>query len=177
MTAVDKVEALLFVATDPAPVETLARALNLTEGQIEAAIDVLETRLQERGALQIVKLAGGYQISTKPEYAEHIAAFLQPQKNKLGRSLLEVLAIVAYNQPMTTAEIERVRGVQSDYGVRSLVDRGLIREVGRKQAPGRPVLYGTTETFLHHFKLNDLSQLPPVNPAAQSDGGVAVVTL
>lgn len=165
MNLVNQLEALLFVADSPASLTTLARSLDVTEGQVEQALEVLQDRLSDRGAIQVVKLAGGYQLSTRPEYAELIGAFLKPQRARLSRSLMEVLAIVAYKQPLTMADIEVVRGVQSDYAVRSLLDRRLIQEVGRKPSPGRPLLFGTTKQFLHHFHLNDLSELPAIGSA------------
>ncbi len=140
----------------------MAQALSLTEGQVEQAVELLEERLGRSGPLQLVRLAGGIQLSTKPEYAQAVSSFLKPQRQRLSRSLMEVLAIVAYRQPMTIAELDAVRGVQSDYSVKALLERRLIQEVGRKKTPGRPVLYGTTQQFLHQFNLNDLSQLPPV---------------
>jgi segregation and condensation protein B len=160
MEAVDLVFALLFVADTPSPVDVLATTLGFTEGQVEQALDVLKSRLKKSGPLQLVKLAGGYQLSTRPEYGEIVANFLKPQRQRLSRSLMEVLAIVAYRQPITMAEVDDVRGVQSDYAVRALAERRLIQEVGRKTVPGRPVLYGTSAQFLHQFKLNDLSELP-----------------
>jgi segregation and condensation protein B len=160
MALTDQLEALLFVADQPANAKALAAALQVTEGQVEQAIEVLEARLEERGSLRLAKLAGGYQLCTKPEFAGIIANFLKPQRQRLSKSLLEVLAIVAYRQPITLAEIEQVRGVQSDYSVRALVERRLIQDVGRKKVPGRPVLYGTSQEFLHQFKLNDLKELP-----------------
>lgn len=147
------------------PLDVLARALGATEGQTEQAVQVLAERHAERGSLRVVQIAGGYQLATKPEFAEQIGDFLKPQRQRLGRSLLEVLAIVAYRQPITLAEIDQVRGVQSDYSVRTLVERRLIREVGRKHAPGRPTLFGTTQQFLHAFNLNSLDELPPVESA------------
>jgi segregation and condensation protein B len=162
MSIVDQIQALLFVSDGPVPAENLASALSVTEGQIEQGIEILEAHLEERGAIRLTKIAGGYQLCTKPAHAEAIANFLKPQRQRLSRSLMEVLAIVAYNQPLTVGDVELVRGVQSDYSIRALQERRLIQEVGRKQAPGRPVLYGTTEQFLHQFKLNDLSELPPV---------------
>ncbi len=162
MNAADGVEALLFVADEPATIENLSAALGLTSGQTEQALEVLESRLGEHGPLHLVKLAGGYQLATKPEYAQVVANFLKPQRQRLGRSLMEVLAIVAYRQPLTIAEIDQIRGVQSDYSVRALLDRRLLQEVGRKHSPGRPVLYGTSQQFLHQFKMNDLSELPPL---------------
>jgi segregation and condensation protein B len=157
--------ALLFVADSPATPEALASALAWTEGQVEAALETLEARLEREGPLQLVRLAGGYQLSTKPEFAETISAFLQPARQRLSRSLMEVLAIVAYRQPITMAEVDAVRGVQSDYAVRSLLERRLIGEVGRKSMPGRPILYGTTAQFLHQFNLDDLSELPELQTA------------
>jgi len=163
--------ALLFVADAPASLASLAGALGYTEGQTEQALELLEKRLKKAGPLQIVSLAGGYQLATKPAYAEMISAFLKPQRQRLSKSLMEVLAIIAYKQPMTMAEIDEVRGVQSDYSVKALLERRLVQEVGRRATPGRPLLYGTSAQFLHQFNMNDLSQLPPiehgldVNPA------------
>ena len=160
MNIVDYVEALLFVADSPATANSMALALEVTEGQVEQALEVLHERLQTGGPLHLVKLAGGYQLATKPEFAQSIANFLKPQRQRLSRSLMEVLAIIAYRQPLTMAEIDVIRGVQSDYSVKSLLERRLIQEVGRRHTPGRPVLYGTSSQFLHQFKLNDLGQLP-----------------
>ena len=173
MSLPDQLEALLFVADQPASVKSLALALQVTEGQVEQGIEVLEARLEERGSLRLAKLAGGYQLCTKPDFAPMIAAFLKPQRQRLSKSLLEVLAIVAYKQPITMGEIEQVRGVQSDYSVRALVERRLILDIGRKPVPGRPVLYGTTQEFLHQFKLNDLKDLPDID-LARSDGSVTL---
>ncbi len=162
MTTVDRLYALLFVADAPQDAAVLGSALGLPEGTTEEALDVLANRLRKDGPVQLVRLAGGWQLSTKPEYAELVAAFLQPQRGRLGRSLMEVLAIVAYRQPVTIAEVEAVRGVGSDHAVRALAERRLVREVGRKPVPGRPVLYGTTDQFLHQFLLDDLQALPPL---------------
>jgi len=141
---------------------TLGVSLGLPEGATEEALDVLGKKLRKDGPVQLVRLAGGWQLSTKPEYAELVANFLQPTRGRLGRSLMEVLAIVAYRQPITIAEVDAVRGVQSDHAVRALAERRLIREVGRKPVPGRPVLYGTTDQFLHQFLMEDLAALPPL---------------
>lgn len=167
MDLVDSVFALLFVADSPATPASLAAPLEKTEGQIEQAAEILRERLDKSGPLQLVKLAGGWQLCTRPEYAEAVGAFLKPQRNRLGRSLMEVLAIVAYRQPITLAEIDQTRGVQSDYSVRQLMERRLLQDVGRKKAPGRPLLYGTTQQFLHQFNLNDLSELPAVTAEAE----------
>lgn len=174
---VDSLEALLFVADSPTPAKVLAVALEVTEGQVEQGLEILEARFEERGSLRLAKLAGGYQICTKPEFATVIATFLKPQRQRLSKSLMEVLAVVAYKQPITLAEIEQVRGVQSDYSVRSLAERRLIQEVGRKPVPGRPVLYGTTQEFLHQFKLNDLKELPTLDPERLDAADIVAKTL
>lgn len=160
MTLVDQLEALLFVSEAPAKLNDLARTLQVTEGQAEQGLEVLSERLDSAGALKLVKIAGGYQLATKAEFAELVGAYMKPQKQRLSRSIMEVLAIVAYKQPITSGEIEVIRGVQSDYGLRNLLERNLVCEVGRKAAPGRPILYGTTQQFLHQFNLDGLTQLP-----------------
>ncbi|HSI73190.1 MAG TPA: SMC-Scp complex subunit ScpB [Fimbriimonas sp.] len=161
--SVDSVYALLFVADAPANARSLAEALGFTEGAVEQAIDILEQNLSSGGPIKLVRLAGGYQLATKEEHAEAISAFLKPQRQRLSRSLMEVLAIVAYRQPVTIGELDQVRGVHSDYSVKALLERRLIQEVGRKKTPGRPVLYGTSQQFLHQFNMNDLSELPKID--------------
>ncbi len=132
----------------------------MSEAEIEQGLERLGAALLNGSALQLVRIAGGFQLCTQSAYADTVSRFLKPERPKLSRSLMEVLAIVAYRQPITLAEVDAVRGVQSDYSVRQLQERRLIRDVGRKKTPGRPVLYGTTQQFLHQFNLNDLSQLP-----------------
>jgi len=175
MEIVDSVMALLFVADEPVPGDLLARVLNVAEGQVEQAVEILQARLSEGGPLQVIRLAGGWQLCTRPECAEIVAAFLKPQRQRLGRSLMEVLAIVAYRQPITMAEIDAARGVQSDYSLRQLLERRLVEEVGRKQSPGRPVLYGTTQQFLHQFGLNSIQDLPPLSAELMDLGQVEAV--
>ncbi|MBI1334666.1 MAG: SMC-Scp complex subunit ScpB [Armatimonadetes bacterium] len=176
MTLVDQLEALLFVSEAPAKLGDLARTLGITEGQVEQGLEILAEHLEASGALKLVKIAGGYQLATKAEFSELVGAYMKPQKQRLSRSIMEVLAIVAYKQPITAGEIEVVRGVQSDYGLRVLQERNLICEVGRKQTPGRPILFGTTQQFLHQFNLEGLNQLPqldvdaiPALPAESSE--------
>ncbi|MFM9873849.1 MAG: SMC-Scp complex subunit ScpB [Fimbriimonadaceae bacterium] len=163
MRLVQALEALLFVADSPANPEELAKALGVPTFEVEEALEKLGGRLHHTSALQLVRIAGGYQLCTKPEFAGPIARFTQPQTSKLSRSLMEVLAIVAYKQPITLAELEEVRGVDSGYGVRQLVERRLVCEIGRRTTPGRPVDYGTTQQFLHAFNLQSLQELPVVN--------------
>lgn len=167
MRVVQALEALLFVADSPATPEELAKALSVPIFEVEEGLEKLGGKLQHTSALQLVRIAGGYQLCTKPEFAEAVARFTQPQGSKLSRSLMEVLAVVAYKQPITLGELEEVRGVDSGYGVRQLVERRLVCEIGRKSTPGRPVLYGTTQQFLHAFNLQSLEELPVLNFESQ----------
>lgn len=171
----DQIEALLFVADQPVTVATLCDATDSEPTAVTDALKDIGEAYHLRGPIQLIRIAGGYQFSTKPEVAEIVTRFLRPQKQRLSKSVMEVLAVIAYQQPITVAELEAVRGVQSDYGVRVLLEKRLIREVGRRPTPGRPVLYGTTQQFLHHFNLNDLSELPELalpkpQPALDFDG-------
>lgn len=172
MNPVDSMFAILFVADGPVTLEELSNVLGFPIGQVEQIFETLSNRLLQSGPLQAVMISGGVQLSTKPEFGPLIADYLRPKPQRLSRSLLETLAIVAYRQPTTLAEIESIRGVQSDYSVRSLVERGFLEEVGKKSIPGRPSLYGTTPSFLHQFKLNDLSQLPDLQAALPFSGDV-----
>jgi len=162
-------ECLLFVATEPVSMKTLMEVLREEEECLRNALRLLEERLQDSG-LQVVQVAGGYQLCTRPEFAEVVARYLQPQPTKLSRAALETVAIIAYRQPITLPEIEAIRGVQSEGVVRTLLQRGLIQEVGRKQTAGRPVLYGTTPQFLHYFGLNSLEELPELEELNLSEG-------
>ncbi len=174
---VDTLEALLFVADAPASLNVLAGALGITEGQVEQGLEVLTERFSRAGSLQLVSIAGGYQLCTKPEFATAVANFLKPQRQKISRALLEVLAIVAYRQPVTVQDIDTIRGVASDYSVRALVERRLVQEKGRKVAPGRPVLYGTTQQFLHQFNMKDLGDLPPISRGTEEAAQIVEETL
>ena len=159
------VECLLFVSTEPITVKEMAAALEMEEDEalVEAAVEELRQDMAPRSGLQVARLAGGYQMCTRSEYAEYVARLLAPSKHKLSRAALETLAVVAYRQPVTQPEIEAIRGVQVDGVMKTLLDHGLIREIGRKQSPGRPILYATTREFLQRFGLNDLTDLPDVD--------------
>jgi segregation and condensation protein B len=160
MHLTDILYALLFVAEAPLTLETLAEVVGKPPEVVERALQTLEQQLQQQGAIQLMRLAGGYQLATKPEYAPYIVRLLNPPPKRLSRAALEVLAIVAYQQPVTQAEIDALRGVDSSHTIRQLVAKGLLKEVGRKEAPGKPVLYGTTPQFLHYFGLESLEELP-----------------
>lgn len=163
-------ECLLFISGEPVPVTELSRATGCDDEAIECALRALCARLEERGSgLQLLQIAGGWQLSTRPEHAEVIGRLLTRDSPKLSRAALETLAIIAYRQPITAPEIEAVRGVSVNGVLKTLLDRRLIREAGRKETAGRPVLYCTTPDFLHYFGLSDLSQLPPLEGETPSE--------
>jgi segregation and condensation protein B len=153
-------ECLLFVASEPVTAAQVGEVLELDERQAAAALEHLRQNYPAGRGLHVVRVAGGYQLRTRPEFASVVSAFLRPAAQKLSRQALETLAIIAYEQPITMPEIDALRGVNSDGVVKTLAERDLIREAGRKEAPGRPILYRTTEHFLKHFGLADLTELP-----------------
>lgn len=159
------VESLLFVSADPVPVERLMVALGtVSKSELRHALQSLREDFDREGrGVQVVELAGGYQMVTRAEYAPWIARLAKAKASpKLSRSAMESLAIIAYKQPIVRSEIEQIRGVEVSGVLRTLLERKLIRMVGRKEVPGRPIMYGTTKLFLQQFGLNDLSQLPPL---------------
>ncbi len=155
-------EAILFVAGEPLQIAALANALEVTELEVSAAADELASDYDyNRRGICLKRFGTHIQLSTRADYAPQIEKLLQPiQKQSLSQAALETLAVVAYKQPVTRLDIEAVRGVKCDYSVQSLVNKGLIEEVGRKEALGRPILYGTTDAFLSHFGLASLEDLP-----------------
>ena len=159
------IEAILFVSGDPVRVDVLAHAMNLTVQELEQALDELRDHLAlENRGIQLNRSGETVFLSICPKYAPQVELFLQPiQKQPLSQAVLETLSIIAYRQPVTKGDIEGVRGVKCDYSVQSLVTKGLIEEVGRKEALGRPILYGTTDAFLRHFCIGSLSELPEID--------------
>ncbi|MFN2271327.1 MAG: SMC-Scp complex subunit ScpB [Anaerolineae bacterium] len=156
------VEALLFVADSPVSAGRLAEALQVTPGQVERALDDLETTYAQRG-LRLQRAGSRVQLITAPEIAPFIERFLGLEaRTRLSQAALETLAIIAYRQPITRPEIESIRGVGSDSVLRTLVSLGLIDEVGRAPTVGHPILYGTTFEFLQHFGLRSLEEMPPL---------------
>jgi segregation and condensation protein B len=179
--AVRPIECLLFVAGEPLTARSLAKTLEIEAAAVVAAVDALRARYDATdSALQIVEIAGGYQIATRPELGPLVGKYLAPHANRLSRPSLETATIVAYRQPLTQAEIESIRGVASDGVLKTLVDRDLIVETGRKPTPGRPILYGTTDAFLHYFGLSSLADLPAIDEdegERQEDESAAVIAL
>lgn len=158
------IEAILFVAGEPVGVEDLAHALDLTAGELQPLIDVLRDRyIAERRGLRLNRYGESIQLSISPEFSPQVERLLQPvRKQSLSQAALETLSIVAYRQPVTKPEIEAIRGVKCDYSIQALTGKGLIHEVGRRETLGRPILYGTTDTFLRHFGIESLDELPDV---------------
>jgi segregation and condensation protein B len=155
-------ESLLFVADGPQSAQRLTEVLDHVDRQtIQSVLSELQNELetQDRG-VRLVEVAGGYQLRTPKANADWVKKFLGGRPARMGKATLETLAIIAYRQPITKAEIEAIRGVDVDGVINTLLERNLIRAVARKDVPGRPFLYGTTPEFLQLFNLKDLSELP-----------------
>ena len=156
------IESLLFVADGP---QTLQRFVEVLDGVEKETIQAVLQELQsecdaERRGVRLVEVAGGFQLRTAKNNADWVKKFLGGRPARMGKATLETLAIVAYRQPITKAEIEAIRGVDVDGVIATLLERNLVRAVARKDVPGRPFLYGTTPEFLQLFNLKDLTHLP-----------------
>jgi segregation and condensation protein B len=157
-----QLEVLLFMARQPLSLEDLAKYLNTEISLVSEALQFLTEHYKDPAyGLQVINVSNGYQFATKPQYAKTLELYINaPQEFSLSTAGLETLVIVAYRQPISRAELEAIRGVNSDGIVKSLMDRSLIEEKGRAETLGRPMLYGTTDVFLKHFGLKDLAELP-----------------
>ncbi|SOC38129.1 SMC-Scp complex subunit ScpB [Ureibacillus acetophenoni] len=168
-----KIEALLFVMGDEGiTAKQLTQLLDAELMEVEAALSELKTNYEQSNirGITLKNLAGTYQLTTKPTMAETIKKLVEnPTSNVLSAASLEVLAIIAYKQPITRVEIEDLRGVKSDRPIQTLVSRGLIQEVGRAEGTGRAILYGTTKEFLNYFGLQTIEELPPLPEEALKD--------
>jgi segregation and condensation protein B len=167
------IEALIFVSDEPLSVKTIADVLKEEKQVISEAIQTLAQEFNARsGGLQLREVAGGWQFATRPEYHEHVRAFLKTRPSaKLSIASLETLAVIAYRQPVTVPEILEIRGVQSPSSIKTLLDKKLIVAKGRKETVGRPMMYGTSKEFLMQFGLKDLSELPSVEDFQDLSGG------
>jgi segregation and condensation protein B len=161
-------ESLIFVSDTPVRLETLVEILRESSKEtILEGIDRIKREYEEDSkGLELVEVGGGYQFRTKPKWAEWIHRMKKTKAVKLSRSALETLAILAYRQPIIRPEIEEIRGVDSGWVLRTLLEKGLIKITGRKDIPGRPIVYATTKTFLELFSLNTLSDLPNLKEIA-----------
>ena len=156
------IESLLFVSEEPISLRQLKRIIPGPEtGDIREALKSLAEDYETRGtSFYLSEVAGGYQLRTRPRYAQWIKRLVQPRPKRLSKAALETLAIVAYKQPVLRSDIEHIRGVDSGGVLRALLERKLVRVLGRKEIPGRPLIYATTKLFLEIFGLKDLRDLP-----------------
>ncbi len=182
------IEAILFTMGDSVELSQIAGAIGLSEEETKERIEALSAHYEEEGrGVRIVCLEGSsYQMCTDSAMYEYLIRIAkQPRKRVLTDVLLETLSIVAYKQPVTKAEIEKIRGVSSDHAVNKLVEYGLVAELGRLDAPGKPMLFGTTEEFLRSFGVSSIDDLPELTPdqleqfrtEAEQEAGVEVVTV
>ncbi len=159
------VEALLFAAENPLSLFQLSQILETEDkDRVKQVLEELKTEYQEMDrAFELVEVAGGYSFRTKPQHSYWLRRLKRQQVTRLSRAALETLAIIAYKQPTLKAEIERLRGVEVGGVLRMLMEKDLVRVVGRKDLPGRPLIYGTTRRFLEVFDLKDLRDLPTLD--------------
>ena len=155
-------EALLFVASEALSIKDLAKLTGAEQSEVTVALQRIDEEFAQRGVV-LREIAGGYRFASSPAAREAVEAYLMPPKTNLSPAALETLAICAYMQPVTKGEIEGIRGVSADSVIATLVDRRFLTESGRKDVPGRPILYKTTSDFLEAFGLRSLEQLPPID--------------
>ena len=160
------IEAILFAMGGSVELPRIARAIGVDEKTTGRIIRNMMDRYQEENrGIQIIELENSFQMCTKKEMYDYlIRVAKQPKKYTLTDVLLETMSIIAYKQPITKIEVEKIRGVKSDHAVNKLVEYGLVEEVGRLDAPGRPILFGTTEEFLRRFSVPSIDDLPSLNP-------------
>lgn len=157
------IEALLFASHEPLTKKKLAEVLEgIDKESIREALEELRKEYQEKKNLEIREVAEGYQIFTRPDYAPWIEKLHRMKPTRLSQPALETLAIIAYNQPITRVEIESVRGVDASGVLHTLLEKNLVKILGRKKVIGRPLLYGITDDFLKYFGLKDISELPSI---------------
>jgi segregation and condensation protein B len=160
----DIVEGLLFVSGDPLDVDRVTAVVEgVAPERVQKVLDELEAQYEDMGrAFVLRRVAGGYQFRTKPELSPYILRLKKKSPTRLSQAALETLAVIAYRQPILRAEIEKIRGVDVGGIVKTLMEKGLVRGVGRKDLPGRPIIYGTTRKFLETFDLPSLEALPSI---------------
>ena len=162
-------ESVLFAAGNPVPTAVIAEKLGVSEAEIRKAAEELRARYGEHGGLRLLDFNKKLQLSSNPAYKDHVSAVLNPIKEReFTKTILECAAIIAYKQPITKGELEELRGLNCDYAVHTLLDLQMIEPVGRKDAVGRPILYGTTDNFLKRFRLNSIEDLPDYDELMES---------
>ena len=159
------IEAILYLEADPLDENTLVRISGLSKDVVEKTLEELDHKYaQEDSGVELSRIGGGIMISPKKEYWDALKErYGKKNESKLSRAALETLSIIAYSQPITRGEIEAIRGVSADNMIRLLVERNLIREVGKKDIPGKPIQFGTTKEFLKFFRLESIADLPKLN--------------
>jgi segregation and condensation protein B len=169
-----RVEALLFAAAGATNVTQIAQSLSVTPLRVERALESLKQTYAQRG-IRIQRHRGEIQLTTAPEFSKDVEKFLSLESStRLTQAAIEVLAIVAYEQPVTRPQIDSIRGVNSDSVIKTLLRYGMVAEIGRSEGPGRPILYQTSTEFLQHFGLNDLDELPPLVPDDVPESEISV---
>jgi len=163
-------EAILFMAKEPLSLPKLAEIMENSVENVRELLSALQARYESPASgVMLVKLEECYRLATKPQTAAYIERLYKQPTQLLSNAALEVLSIIAYKQPVTRGEIDFIRGVQSDRALATLVEKGLVQELGRKDGPGRPILFGTTPLFLAHFGLKSLEELPQLTLPAESE--------
>jgi segregation and condensation protein B len=159
------IEAILYLEADPLEENALVRISGLSRDVVKQALDGLEERYaREESGVELVRIGGGVMLSPKKEYWDNLKErYGKKNESKLSKAALETLSIIAYSQPITRSEIESIRGVQADTMIRLLLEKGLIRELGKKDIPGKPIQYGTTREFLKFFRLESIADLPKLS--------------
>lgn len=178
------IEAMLFTTGKAVKAANMAKALDLPVSDINRAAETLMRRCEEEGrGVRIIRLEDAFQMTTSREFYDILIKLeIQPKKPTLTEALLETLSVIAYKQPVTKPEIERIRGVNSDHAVNRLIEYDLVKELGRAPLPGRPILFGTTEEFLRQFDVSSKEDLPEISPVkladfqaeAESEAGISV---
>ncbi|MDO4633287.1 MAG: SMC-Scp complex subunit ScpB [Eubacteriales bacterium] len=166
-----EIEAILFAMGEAVDADRLAKAMEISVSEVmELVYEMKAAYESEERGIQIIELEGAFQLCTKKEHYDCLIRIAkQPKKTALTDVVLETLSIIAYKQPITKIELEKIRGVKCDHAVNRLIEYGLVKEVGRLDAPGRPLLFGTTEEFLRNFGVQSLAELPAVNPVKLAD--------
>lgn len=166
------IESLLFVSGEPLSMRELHNNLEIPVKIIESVInEMVKDYEEENRGIKLISINGGYQLVSKPQNSDSVQKLLKKNKRQsLSQASLESLAIVAYKQPITRVDIDEIRGVKSESALQRLIERDLIREIGRLEVPGRPILFGTTEEFLRQFELKGLDELPSLDLYSEKEG-------
>jgi len=175
------IESLIFAATEPISIKQIAEALNrfteeeYSEELLQVYLDQIQARYRDDADqfIEVIQLSGGYQFMTKVEYSGLIQAHLKNvNRKRLSRAAMETLAVIAYKQPVSKPEVERIRGVGCDYAIQKLLEKEYVAITGRADSPGKPILYGTSDKFMDHFGLTSISDLPSMKELMTSDSEI-----